>query len=256
MDLNHRLRDVGHVSFFARRSLFELDLDVARIAKLVKEEQAAGWVVMAGSVQILEWFVQERIPTFAFFGRRQNLDIAGAGPDKIKAIQQVVDRLVGLGHRRIVLLTHQIRRLPEPGLFERAFIQALEQKGLPAGPYNLPDWDNNVKDFHRCLEGLFRISPPTAIFTDEVSQYVAVMQFCLSRGLRVPRDVSMFCNDSEAVFDLFESKPARIDWDAEPVIRHLLRWADALSKGKNIRRQIMTPAKFIEGGGIGPVSWF
>lgn len=254
VDLNHRLRDAGHISFFAHRTLFELDLDVARVAKLVKEEHADGWVVVSGSVQVLEWFVQEQIPVFAFFGRRQDLDIAGAGPDKIKALQQAVDRLVELGHQRIVLLTHQIRRLPEPGLFERAFIHALEQKGLPTGPYNLPDWDNSVKDFHRCLEGLFRFSPPTAIITDEVPQYAAVMQFCLSRGLRVPKDLSMVCNDSDTIFDLFQSMPARIDWDAEPVIRHLLRWAAALSKGKNMRRQVMTPAKFIEGGSIGPVS--
>ena len=117
----------------------------------------------------------------------------------------------------------------------------------------MPDWDNTAKDLHRCLEGLFRFSPPTAIIADEVPHYVAVMQFCLSRGLRVPKDVSMVCNDSDSTFGLFESMPARIVWDADPVTRHLLRWADELSKGKDMRRQVVTSSRFMDGGSIGQV---
>jgi DNA-binding LacI/PurR family transcriptional regulator len=254
VDWNHRLSVAGHVSFFARKTLCELDMDVARLAKMVRDEQADGWAVVAAPAQILEWFVQERIPAFALFGRRQGVDLAGAGPDKLVALRQMVDRLVELGHRRIVMVTHKLRRLPELGLFEREFIHALQARGLQTGPYNLPDWDNNAKDLHRCLEGLFRFSPPTAIIADEVPQYFAVMQFCLSRGLRVPKDVSMVCNDSDSSFGLFDSMPARIVWDPDPVIRHLLRWADALSKGRDMRRQVVTPSKFMDGGSVGPVA--
>ena len=39
------------------------------------------WVIIAGSREVLEWFVEQQIPAFALFGRRDGLPIAGVGPD-------------------------------------------------------------------------------------------------------------------------------------------------------------------------------
>jgi glutamate-ammonia-ligase adenylyltransferase len=42
-------------------------------------------------------------------------------------------RLIELGHRRIVMLSRPMRRLPEPGAAEQAFLTEMEVHGLPPG---------------------------------------------------------------------------------------------------------------------------
>ena len=144
--------------------------------------EADAWVVVAGSREVLEWFAERRIPVFALFGRRRGLPIAGVGPDKAPAIAAATRRLIGLGHRRIVLLARRMRRLPEPGAVERAFLDELAAHGIAPGPYHLPDWEESIDGFHERLESLFQITPPTALIVDEAPFFVAAQQFLRGAG--------------------------------------------------------------------------
>ena len=255
VDMNHRLQDAGYASFFARETICDMGMDVGRVERLVQLEAADAWLVFGGTETMLQWFQDQGIPVFALFGRRAGQNVASVGISKLPAIRQAVDLLVDMGHQRIVWLTHRLRRLPAPGRPEQMFLDRLKERGIPTGPYNLPDWDETREGegLYQCLENLFRFSPPTAIIADEPSQYLAVMQFCVNRGLRVPHDVSLMCNDSDPIFHQLQPAVTRIDWEPEALIRQVLRWANEQARGKDIRRQIEVPAKLIEGGTIGPV---
>ncbi|MFN7342838.1 MAG: substrate-binding domain-containing protein, partial [bacterium] len=98
-------------------------------------------------------------------------NIPGCRPNKVPALRVAVRRLINLGHRRIVMMVREERRKPTPGLSERAFIQELESNGIKTGSYNLPDWEDNVDDFHRCLNSLFKHTPPTALILDEMQHF-------------------------------------------------------------------------------------
>lgn len=150
-----------------------------------------------------------------------------------------------------MLLTRTPRRIPEPGLVERAFLAALAAHGIPSGSYNLPDWEENALSFHARLDALFRVTPPTALILDEVPFFMAAMHFCASRGIRVTDDVSLVCTDPDPTFDWFVPSVAHIRWEATPLVRRALRWADNISRGKDDRRQTETRAEFIAGGTLG-----
>ncbi|QTN33881.1 substrate-binding domain-containing protein [Akkermansiaceae bacterium] len=250
-DLQHRLEEAGHVPVIAGKSMVELGMDLARIVPEVGKAGADAFLVIGGSLEVLEWFAGGKKPVFAMFGRRRGLAIAGAGPDKSPAYAQAVGELAGLGHRRIVLLTRTPRRIPEPGLVERAFLAALAAHGIPSGAYNLPDWEENAVSFHARLDALFRVTPPTALILDEVPFFMAALHFCASRGIRVPDDVSLVCTDPDPAFDWFVPSVAHIRWEATPLVRRALRWADNISRGKDDRRQTETKAEFIAGGTVG-----
>ena len=150
-----------------------------------------------------------------------------------------------------MLLTRTPRRIPEPGLVELAFLAALAAHGIPSGSYNLPDWEENAVSFHARLDALFRVTPPTALILDEVPFFMAAMHFCASRGIRVTDDVSLVCTDPDPTFDWFVPSVAHIRWEATPLVRRALRWADNISRGKDDRRQTETRAEFIAGGTLG-----
>jgi len=151
-EMRHRLQEAGHSPFFTRKSMTELGMDAGRIAKYVEETDADGWVVVAAARPVLERFAEQPVPAFALFGFMRTLGIAGTGPDKRQAYKEAVRELVGLGHRRIVLLARAQRIVPRPGAHERAFIAALEADGIATSQYHLPVWENSREGFHRHLD--------------------------------------------------------------------------------------------------------
>lgn len=252
VELQHALLEAGHTVIFPDMYLLHLSAQVARIDRLVKETAADAWVLCGSTRKVLEWFCTKPTPVFALFGRRAGLPIAATGPDKPPALAAAARHLIGLGHRRIVLLVRRMRRLPEPGRSEQAFLTELEAGGIATGTFNLPDWEETREGFQEILSGLFRVTPPTALIVDEAPFFAAAQQFLARRGLRVPEKVSLVCTDSDPTFAWCMPSIAHIGWDSRPVVRRIVRWAAAVSQGQRDVRQTSVRAEFVVGGTVGP----
>jgi DNA-binding LacI/PurR family transcriptional regulator len=252
MDLRHRLEEAGHDAAFASKTLRDLRMQPGRVAGFVKQTPADAWVVVAGSKPVLEGFLAQSLPTFALFGRMVNLPIAATGPRKSPALAEAVRRLVALGHRSIVMLCREERRKPTPGLSERIFLDELETHGIAPSRFNLPDWGDDMAGFHKCLDDLFRITPPTALLISDPILFTAAHQHLAQRGIVAPRDVSMICQEPHPLFQWWDPPVSHISHDFKPCIRRIVRWVNNVSRGVDDRAQTPTLARFIEGGTIGP----
>lgn len=252
IEVLHRLREKGYSAAFADHSLYDLGMNLKRVAAYVKAQDVDVWMVCAGSREILEWFAQQPTPAFAQFGRHQGLPLAGIRVDKIPAMQRAVRRLHELGHRRMVLMVRSESVKPRPGLFEQAFLDELEQLGLAIGDFNLPDWGSNEAGFHRCLDALFQHTPPTALFLSEVPLFVAAQQYLARRGIVAPRDISLLCHDPDTAFSWCNPSISHIHWNTRPIVNRMVQWVENVTRGKEDRRQTLVKAEFVEGGTIGP----
>ena len=253
LHLFHRLEESGHVPFHAEQTLSDLKMVPSRIRRLVERTEADAWIVGAGSREVLKWFAEQPIPAFAQFGRRGGLLLAGVGPNKPAALVEATERLLELGHERIVLLCFEERRVPKPGVSERAFLETLEAHGIRTGVYNLPQWEDSQEGLYEVLTSLFQFTPPTALIIDTPQRmFVPVREFLAQRGLRVPEDVSLVCTDDSPTFAWSNPSSAHITWDHRPVVRRIVRWVDNISQGREDQRQTLTKATFVDGGTIGP----
>jgi DNA-binding LacI/PurR family transcriptional regulator len=253
VDLRHELEAAGHIAMFAPKGLVDLGMDVKRVAKLVGQTAADAWVVCAASGEVLEWFAGQERPVFAMFGRRRDIRIAGTGPDKLSALKKSLRHLVGLGHRRIVMLAREERRKPVPGQAEQAFLDELEALGIPTGPYHLPDWEGHPEGLRHCLDALFLHTPPTALIVQEAQVFIAVQQHLANRGIVAPRDVSLICGDQDEAFAWCHPVISHISWDSAAIPRRIKRWVDHVARGQDDRRQTFTRAEYVHGGTVGPV---
>ena len=250
IDIQHLLTKSGHTPFFADKTLTDLQMDVKRVAAFVKSVEADAWVVIAASREVLRWFASQPVPAFALFGRRQSVDIAGAGPLSLPTLVEIVEKLVELGHRRIAMLSREMRRVPEPSEFEKTFLKCLSGHGIEVGPYHLPAWEESLKGFQTLLESLFKVSPPTALIVHEPHQLVAILQFVASRGIRVPEDVSLVCLDFDHSFRWCQPAIAHISWNVRKVAGCVEQWANEVGRGIDERKQTGIRAEFQEGGTI------
>lgn len=252
IELFHSLIMQGHMAFFATKTLEALRMNQQRVASFAKKTEADAWIVSAGPRDVLEWFAEEKTPVFALYGGRIGLPIAGTGPNNLPAMRTAVQRLVQLGHHRIVSLSNRGCHEDGPSYLKWLIFDEMEAHGIAWNSYNYPSWNKSQHGFRKCLESLFAHTPPTALIIEEAPYFFAVLQFCADRKLRVPEDVSLICSEHAASFDFANPPLAHIAWDYRPMVRRMVLWADNIARGREDKRQNHIKARFIEGGTIGP----
>ena len=252
VDLLHRLREAGHDACFVDKTMEGLGMNAERIIRYVSKIEADAWIVLAGSKALLAWFEQQPIPTFALFGYARHISIANIGPRKQDAMCELVDKLVELGHQRIVLINRENRRKPEPGVFEKEFLKQLESHDIQAGSYNMPDWGDSADDLQEGLVSLFRVTPPTAMIIDEPFLFFGIQQHLLRLGVQVPDQISLACLDHARAFDWCRPEITHLSWSTTSLVNRMIKWVHNISLGKEDKRKTFIEAKLVTGGTIGP----
>ncbi len=245
VELRRWLTDAGHPVVTAPKSLVEIDMDIGKISRMVKNTEADAWIVLAGSAEVLDWFENQQIPALAYAGQYPaKMRLASIAPRRRKAFIALVRRLVSLGHRRIVLLTGS-------GAKPTVFFEELEAHGIPTGSYNVPDWKYSPAGLWNCLDSLFKTTPPTALVMDEAHLFLAIQHRLARQGILAPTHISLVCTDPHPVFQWYEPSVAHIRWESDAVVRRIARWAQNVSLGKEDRRQVYVPSHFVDGGTVG-----
>jgi DNA-binding LacI/PurR family transcriptional regulator len=250
VEMQHKLTRSGHTCVHAEKSLMEMKGSLPRIARLVESTPADAWIVIAASKEILTWFSRQPFPAMALFGRHRGINIASAGTDKTTAYADAAKRFLSLGHRRMVMIVKELRRKPEPGQVERAFLNELQVHGITTSEYNLPDWDETKEGLQELLASLFQYTPPTALLIDEANLFIATLQFLARNRIRVPEDVSLICSDPDPAFSWCQPGVAHIHWKALPLVKRVTRWANQISKGSADRGKFFVEAIYIDGGTV------
>lgn len=253
IELKHQLQEAGHVVTYSTKYLMHLEKDLEKVVRYVRKTPADAWVVICGSLAVLEWFAAQPVPALAMCGRMREVSMPGVMPHKLPALEAAVRRLVALGHRRIVIPVREHKLMPQPGLSERRFLEVLEAEGIPTGPYNLPDWQGSPEGLCRCLDSLFGPTPPTAIIIDEAPVFTAARLHLAHRGITSPQDVSVICLDPDPLHALCRPQVSHLYWDTDAMVRRIVQWANKVASGKKDRRKTFLKTEFIEGGTIGPV---
>jgi DNA-binding LacI/PurR family transcriptional regulator len=252
VEIQRRLKEEGHDVNIAEKSLVDLGMNVGRVARMVEHAETEAWVVFSAPQDILEWFVDHSLPSFALFGRFRNLPMAGIGLDKVPAFRSSIRRLAELGHRRIVLLQPKHNRKPTPARLVRESLEEMEANGIKTGPYNIPDWEQSPAGLRKCLDSLFAVSAPTAIIFDRPNELIGAQIYLAHKKILAPRDISLICDDDPA-FEWCEPSISCIQWHNRSWVRRVAGWVNNVANDKIDRRQSFTKARFVERGSIGPV---
>lgn len=253
MEIVHRLQLAGHLASFATKTLADLGRNVTRVARYVERTDADAWIVIAAPRDILDWFAEQPLPAFGLFGPVSQVPISSTGPTKTEALNELMDRLLDFGHRRIVLLSREDRRKPHLGPTEGPFLDKLTSRGIQTGPYNLPDWGSSPEGLQKNITSLFRHTPPTALIVDDPILFLALFQHLGHLGITAPDRISLACTDHAPAFDWCRPKITHIAWNRKTVVNRVVSWTNQISSGKGNLRKTLVRAELIPGGTIGPL---
>ncbi|WP_251043387.1 LacI family DNA-binding transcriptional regulator [Arthrobacter sp. ISL-48] len=122
----------------------------------------------------------------------EGLTIPSVSPASFSGALAAVGHLLGLGHRRIGIITGR-GHSPGHGLARyAAYVAALHDAGLPVLPELVRDGDFSIESGLRLGGDLLDLpEPPTAIVTGSDLQALGVMNAAAQRSLKIPGDLSI-----------------------------------------------------------------
>ncbi len=170
--------------------------------------------------------------------------------DNVAAGRAVAETLVGLGHRRLGMVSGRFHASDRARARHRGFAAGLADAGLAAPA--LLEVDFTETDIRPALAGLYAATEaPTALFCSNDLLAIAVMGALRMLGKRVPEDVSVFGFDGIAVGALIDPTLATVVQPSremgEVAIHHLL---DRLA-GCGQPQRIILPHRLRLGGSVG-----
>lgn len=62
----------------------------------------------------------------------------------------------------------------------------------------------------------------------------------------------MICMDPDPAYAWCHPKISHLTYDNPMWLRRVIQWANDIARGKDDQRQVAYPAKFVQGGTIGP----
>jgi LacI family transcriptional regulator len=137
--------------------------------------------------------VMEHGLRFVVIDPRRRLDrrVPTVAAAHFSGAEQMMRHLIGLGHRRIAAITGPAGWIATDERL-RAYHAALDAVGVRADPRLVIESDFELDGGRTAGTQLLDLAePPTAVFAFNDSMAIGVVQACLARGLRVPRDLSV-----------------------------------------------------------------
>lgn len=253
VDSMHHLEEAGHSVVVVHETLSSMKMNVRRVARAVEKYDVDAWLVVAASDNVLRWFIGQPKPVLSICGSSSRLPIAAISLDFYGVYKQMIDNLIKLGHRQIVCLSRENkptefdRQLANPG----PVAQSMRAHGLPFSSYNWPCFENDAGKLHRCLDRLFRGTPPTAFVVDESFLAMVVYHDLIQRGLKVPGDVSIFCGEPASTLGWSQVVISHTNWSSKAMVRPTLRWIKNVALGREDISHAFIKLDYVEGDTIG-----
>ena len=118
-------------------------------------------------------------------------------------VDQILDYLTGLGHKRICFLANEPEASENVRLRIKFYEEECKARGLEALVVRCGTqfWDSSNSKAYSAMPQVMELKP-TAIFAFDDSGAWAALKWCLNHGIRVPHDVSIlgFANDRPSAF--------------------------------------------------------
>lgn len=253
LSLQDALHEQGHLSTTIPVSGRSAKRDADFVKRLLREHAEDVWIVYQGTTEVLARFARQTAPVLALAGRGRDAGVPTVDCDASPAMSEAVRQLVSLGHRRIVALCPPRSLAPTRAPFVEAFLRALREAGIATGDFNAPTFEDTPEGLHALLDSLFRVTPPTALIAVGNHYVAGTLTFLASRGLRVPREVSLVSADSEASFawQVPELRIAHFDDRRNLIVKNLCRWLDDIASGRPPHPPKPIAARLIPGNSLG-----
>jgi DNA-binding LacI/PurR family transcriptional regulator len=246
------LEEQGRALHFVSPRIFHLKNPGRHLERLVEQHPSAAWVLNVTGEAIQRWFEQRGLPTLLFEMPFAGVNLPFVADNWEEAAFHAGVQLLRHGHHVIGILEYEERR---PGLLaeERGLERALAD-AKTSGRFLVFKDDLTPPSVARSLERAFSLKErPTALVLSRAAQVLTCYSWLLSRGIRVPGDVSLVCLADDSWFPDFHPPLTHYRADARVTGRLLAeRVLELIRLGRITRKSIRLHRVYVPGATLGP----
>ena len=194
--LQHELLAEGFTLLLAC-SEYDPEQELRQVRKFV--ERGVDGIVLVGNAHLPELerlLSRQKVPSINTFVYNQATHGRSIGPDNRKALFDVTNYLISLGHRRIGVIWQSVANNDRAAERLAGVSDALSAHGLSAWPYQIAKELSSIGEARTLLRRMMSTdSPPTAIICGNSYHAVGAELEALAMGLSIPGDVSIIGYD-------------------------------------------------------------
>jgi DNA-binding LacI/PurR family transcriptional regulator len=251
-DLQVHLSEQGRGFHFLSPKIFHLKNPSHKLEHLVNEHPSAAWILYHTGGPVQHWFEQAGIPAFVYGSPFPDVKLPFVVNDWEAAAFHAGLQLLRYRHQFIGLLED---RDPSPGslVVERGLRRALASARSPVRLAVLKAGPSPVAVV-RSLEQVFNQKlRPTALVLNSSIQLLTCFSWMVSRGIRVPAEVSLISPPSDIWFEDLYPPICYYRSNSKVFARHVaLRVMELVETGRVTRKSIKVRLEYRPGATIGP----
>ena len=186
-----------HIDKMGYHLVFKLPASMkseADYSQLYMERKVDGVIVLAPSVDqwLLKKLTVDNVPSVVVYGRDEELDINYIDADNHNGAKEIMNYLIGLGHKRIGMVTGSTTLICGRDRIS-GYIEALEEHDIEVDKRLIYYGDWQPESGQRAFNYFFGLNdPPTAVFCANDHMALGIMRSAKLNNLSIPRDLSIF----------------------------------------------------------------
>jgi DNA-binding LacI/PurR family transcriptional regulator len=226
----------------------------AALEKLVRQHPHGCWILTLASAASQQWFAQHGPPCIVAGSCHAGIDLAFRDLDHRAMCRHAAGVLLGLGHRKLVLIAQQTPRLAGDIESAEGFLEGVRQSRHANATAAICHPDGTPAGIAQLLARLMRQTPaPTALLVANAFQCLAVVSGLTALSRRVPADVSIISRDDDAFLSFLMPEPARYVASPRAFARSLLHPVlELLENSAVTRRGVRLMPRFVRGASLAP----
>lgn len=213
---------------------------------LIVRHPSAVWILYRSPAVMQQWFEKNEVRAVIAGSCHAGVSLPQVDTDFRATSRHAASRLLGLGHRRLAILTPAAPFAGDEESLQgvREAIEAVEEASLQVVPVR-----DSKASVTRALRGLLAFSErPTAIFTLEARHTATALTYLAQQGVAVPGVMSLLSRDHDGFLTHLVPEPARYERQPEAFAKKLEHLVTALGSGVPLkkRRSLIMPT-FVRG---------
>lgn len=251
-DTQMRLADQGRNLRYLAPAIFHLKHPEHHLEQLVSTNPSAAWILFLASEPMQRWFERQRLPTFLYGSPFPGVNLSYVGSHWEAAAFHAGIQLARRGHRIIGIMEYQARF---PGVLreEQGLERALASTSSDGRLLRFKD-ERTPASITRSLEAAFIMRErPTALVLTYTSQLLTCYSWLVSKGIRVPADVSLVSLTNDSWFENLEPPVCYYRPDTRLMSRNIAdRVLELVETGQVTRKSCWIQLEYVPGATIGP----
>ena len=194
------------------------------------------------------WFSKNEIPCIVAGSTYAGLELPFRDLDHRAMCRHAAGVLLGLGHRRLVMLTQKSRRAGDLES-ETGFLEGVKQSRHSDAEAAVIYHQATVVSVAHAVRRILELQPrPTALLVVHPHYYLAAASRLAQAGVRIPQDMSLISRDDDPFLAFVVPLPARYVVSPHQLAKNLLRPVLELLDGNAVtQRAARIMPEFIRG---------